>query len=120
MIFILAEQEPVLFVMLSEDDVKGMREGTTRFVDQRALKGHQFDRVVISLSQTDAASMELIKKLPSGRQAMRDKGLQVHEPKPGESVCRRCKGIMEPQLLFEDRCIVCWAAIAKNLQSMSN
>ena len=120
MIFVLAEQEPALFVMLSEDDVKGMREGQTRVIAQRQLQGHQFDRLIVSLSPTDAMSLEAIKQTPSGRQAMREKGMQVAEPKPGESVCRRCKGIMEPHLLLDERCIVCWAAIAKNLQGMAN
>jgi hypothetical protein len=117
MIFLVAANEPTLFVMLSEQDVASMRQGRTTFVDKRALGKYTFDRVVLSLSKTDNDSIALLNK--AGHKVDVEKAA-VHSTDPGESVCKGCAGLIKTESMFEDKCIVCWAAEAKNKRTSSN
>lgn len=110
MIFVLAEKAPVLFLMLSEQDIHTMRPGRTLFVDQRQLGGRTFDQVILSLHKTDAEALEEIRL--SGAPA-RSKTLKLPEPAADETVCDGCKAIVKTYLLLDGRCITCWADEAK-------
>ncbi len=115
MIFVLGKLEPVLFVMLSESDVTGMRTGVTRFVDQRQLKGAMFNQVIVSLSKTDTESLNLLKRAGHAVDP-----LSIPEPMPDETRCIGCEGLIKTPLLFEGKCICCWAAEAKKLAVARN
>lgn len=116
MIFVMAANEPTVFLMLAESDVKTMREGRTTFVDQRQLQGHTFNRVVLSLHRSDTEALETIRQA-----GHRVEQLAVPEPGPKERRCTGgCNGIVATKLLFEDRCAPCWAQLAKSLQTGSN
>lgn len=109
MIFAIAKSEPAVFLMLDENDVQKMRRGHTLFVDERATKGAIFNKVILSLHKTNDAAVELLKStFGSGT---------VHQPIKNEIQCKGCDGIMGPEQLFEDKCIVCWANEVKNLKA---
>ena len=108
MVFVLAKNEPALFVMLSESDVSGMRAGSTRFVDKRQLKGATFDHVIVSLHKSDTEALETLRTA-----GYRVPQLVNPEPVPGEGRCDACNGCIATPLLFEGRCTICWATEAK-------
>ncbi len=117
MIFVAASNEPTIFLMLSDKDVKTMREGRTVFVDQRATKGATFEKVVLSLSKTDQDSMDMLRRAGHDVSKM---PFASHERKDVEGQCAGCKGLMSETLLFETKCMICWATEAKNLRRESN
>lgn len=122
MIFALGNDGVVLFCMLSEQDIGQMRTGVTKFVDERQLGERTFQRVVISLHKTDAEALRLLKQqlTVQQRKELEQQGLKGPEPTVGEAKCIGCQGINPIESLFEGRCICCWAAKAKKLESQSN
>ena len=116
MIFAAGAEGPTVVLMLSEADIVGMRLGQTRFVDERQTGGIEFRRIVLSLSKTDADSLELLKS--AGHDTTNYKVPEPHEGKEGR--CQGCDGIIPLGGLFEDRCIVCWATEAKRARTESN
>lgn len=117
MIFLTAEKATML-LMLSEQDLQKLRAGSSLFVDDRATKGHLFNRVIIGWGKTDAESIKMVES--AGHKLDHSTGLVSHEAKPGEAICAGCQGIMEPCLLLDGKCIVCWAGQAKKLMTARN
>lgn len=117
MIFALAQKEPTIFLMLSHKDIQTMREGRTVFVDDRQLGGGTFNRVLVCVNKTDKDSIKMIQKhgqLPQGT------SFDSVQPKANEEKCSGCDGCIAPELLFEGKCMVCWATLAKKLQVERN
>lgn len=110
MIFVLST-DGALVVMLAEKDVFSMRQGRTQFVDQRQLKGATFDRVILSLHRDDQAALEVIRRAGHG-----DKlgDLAPPQPTPEEARCKQCAMIVQPYMIHEGMCIVCWSSEAKS------
>jgi hypothetical protein len=54
------------------------------------------------------------------------KGQQIHQaitapdPRPHETRCAGCQGLVATETLFEGRCIICWATEAKRRRVESN
>jgi hypothetical protein len=117
MIFVLAKNEPALFVLLNEQDVAGMRQGSTRFVDERQLKGETFSKVILGLFPSDVAALDAIRKAGN---TVTDDMLVRPEPKAAEGVCDECGGMMPHALLNHGRCICCWRNMAVRLQAGAN
>jgi hypothetical protein len=116
MIFVAAGDGETVFLMLSEQDVAGMRAGSTRFVDERQTGGLKFSRAVLSLSKSDVESLKLIRQ--AGHAV--DHPLVEPGPGPAESRCAGCNGLIATPLMFEGKCTVCWATLAKQLQTARN
>lgn len=108
MIFLVAKNEPTMFIMLTEADVQSMREGRTQFVDQRMTKGNKFNKVILSVHPTHEDIAKIIHQ--AGHTIPQ---LTPPEPAPNQSVCIGCKGLIDTHTLFEGKCIVCWATEAK-------
>ncbi len=116
MIFVAAEtNNETIFLMLSEQDIQTMRNGSTKFIDERQTGGISFKRVVLSLSKTDTEALECIRQA-----GYRVPQLKNPEPVAGESRCKGCEGLMQTWQLFEGQCIVCWATQCKKLRVASN
>jgi hypothetical protein len=113
MIFVQAATEPTMFLMLAENDVQTMRDGRTLFVGPQQMQGHHFNKVILSLHHTNDHALETL------RLAGHDVSKHAPEavPEPGEGRCDECKGCISTPLLFEGKCTVCWATIAKKLQT---
>lgn len=120
MIFVAAANEPTMVIMLSEQDVMGMRQGQYRFVDERATKGHQFNKCVVCLYKTDAESLAALKKSQGGVLPGQVTEQMVTETKATEERCFVCKGVGPIGSLYEDKCITCWAVEAKRLRLQGN
>ncbi len=114
MVFVTARDHPTIFLMLSEKDIQTMREGRTVFVDERVTKDSSFKAVIVSVSPTDEHSLQLIRS--SGNLTP---GLSNMQPKEDEVTCSDCKGIMFAHSLFEGKCMICWATLAKHLLAMT-
>jgi hypothetical protein len=113
MIFAAAQTEPVMFLLLTEKDVRDLRAGHTKFVDVTATGGLLFSKVIVSLHATNEEAIRLVEQYGF------ESGTPVREPQPleGETRCSICRGIMKAEQLFEERCIVCWATAAKDQAS---
>lgn len=107
MIFILAENEPTLFIMLVRDDLPDLHKGLTKFVDPRHIGDKMFNRVIVSLHKNKAEIMKLLGAKMDGKEFVEAGAIQ------GESKCAGCSGTMPAHLLFEGKCICCWANQAK-------
>jgi hypothetical protein len=107
MIFVIAKNEPTCFLLLSEKDLKSMRGNRTLFVDQRATGGAKFNKVILSLHATDEEAMMVVSQ---GRDLY---DIRQHEPAPGEVKCPGCGRLGASDSMLEDKCVYCWAAIAK-------
>jgi hypothetical protein len=116
-IFATAVKEPAVFIMLSEQDVKSMRDGRTLFVDERATKGATFKKVILSLHRTDQEAIKLV-ETAQGR-PMADQ-LVTHEPRADDVQCTGCLAMSPYWRLFEEKCIICWATEAKKLRIGNN
>ena len=114
MIFVQA-LDGTMFLMLSEKDVQGLRQGQTRFVDGRQLGQETFSRVIVSLNKTDTESLELIRQ--AGHHVPQ---LKVADPAPNETPCIGCGGLIETCQLFQYKCITCLAFEVKKLRLESN
>lgn len=112
MIFVVAANEPAVFLMLAEKDVASMREGRTVFVDGRATGGVVFNKVLVSLHPTDQDALHM---LHTAGHVVPE--LATHEPVAKEVRCAGCQGLNSVGSLFEGRCIVCWATEAKRLRT---
>lgn len=115
MIFVMASNEPTLFLMLAEGDVKSMRLGHTKFVDKRMLNKYTFNKVIVSLHKTDEDALECIRQA-----GHRVPELPNPEPIANETRCLGCSGLILTASMFEGRCIVCWANMAKKLITDNN
>lgn len=102
MIYAVALKEQTIVLMISEKDVEDLRAGHTKFVDKRMMKGKKFDSIIISLHKTDDESIKVLKL---GNEIFHNPGI--------EATCRGCQGDIKKELLFEGKCIVCWAKQAK-------
>jgi hypothetical protein len=112
MIFVLAKNEPKIFLMLSEKDVQNLRNGHTINVDERQLKSSMFNGVILCLNRTDDDSLDLIRRAGHATGP-----LATQQPYPHQMVCKDCKGNIDTVLLVEDRCFACWVVMAKKLQT---
>ncbi len=117
MIFAAAEKEPAMFLFLSEKDIQDMREGRTKFVDERATKGFAFQKVILAVVKTDQDAIALLQG-HAAPEVMANPGLT--EKQAGEEQCPRCGAILQKGSLFECLCVVCWATEAKRLRTQSN
>lgn len=115
MVFVAAKNKPAIFLMLSEADVTGMRQGSTRFVDKRQVGDLSLNEVIVSLHKNDTESLELIRS--TGQHVPQ---LVFPDAGPEESVCKGCNGLIRTVTMFEGMCIVCWATLAKKIQTGSN
>lgn len=113
MIFV-SGKDGSMFLMLSEQDIGQLRQGNTKFVDERQTGGVPFNRVVLSLHKTDQESINILQK--AGAYVPPREDMRTAEPKAEEIRCKSCDAINNPGSLFEDRCITCWAAIAKGVK----
>ena len=117
MIFALGATEPALVLLVTEKDLQLIRQGRTLFVDQRQLQGGKFDQVVIGYAKTDEDAVALLEK---GNNLSLAKQSPIAEPKLTEGRCKGCNGCIALELLFEERCTVCWATEAKKLRGERN
>ena len=115
MIFVQAAKEPTMILMLAEKDVQSMRQGRTLFVDERQTCGTRFNKVVLSLAKTDQESLALIRQAGYDTSKL---GPQA-EPTLGEARCNECQGCIAAALMFEGKCTVCWATLAKKLMNQN-
>jgi hypothetical protein len=105
MIFIAADQEPTMVLMLTEQDCNDMRNGRTKFIDHTATKGRMFDKVVLSLHKNQSEIEKILRQ--AGHEAL------LHDmpspvPKPQEVTCTGCQAIMTADLVLDGKCIACW------------
>lgn len=112
MIFV-AGKDGSMFLMLSEQDMGQLRQGNTKFVDERQTGGVPFNRVVLSLHKTDQEAIEILQK--AGHFVPQREDMRSADPKAEQVRCKSCDAINERGSLFEDKCITCWAAMAKGL-----
>lgn len=119
MVFVMAQNEPTMVLILSEADIGELRRGNTKFVDHRHTGHRMFNRVVVSLTKTDAEAIALVKS--TGQTGYRDDTKLDATILPGEVRCPGCSAIQKSVgLLFENLCIVCWANRAKKAEISSN
>lgn len=118
MIFAMASTEPTLMIFISESDVANkLRPGNTLFVDEKHLGGRLFKKLVISLSKSDNATIDLLRATdPRGTGVP----LVDRQPEEGMAICKGCEGEMPLQQLFEGQCIVCWSKEAKKARLANN
>lgn len=111
MIFVVADTEATMFLMLAERDLQLMREGRTLFVGPELTGKELFNKVILSAHKTNEAALECL------RQAGHDVSKLAPEavPAAGEGRCDECQGCIATPLLFEGKCTVCWATLAKKL-----
>jgi hypothetical protein len=110
-IFLIPPAESSVMILLSESDVKTMREGRTVFVDKRHLQGRTFDACIIGLGKSDSENVRMVKE--AGTKLI--ERFDCNKPEPGEEVCKGCDGQLPLGTTFEGKCIVCWATEAKKL-----
>lgn len=115
MIFVLAANEPALFVMLAESDVADMRKGLTKFADRRQIGDHTFNKITLSLHKSDTEALKCVRQAGHAVPELKAPG-----PDPGETACKECGGLMATPSLFEGVCVCCWASIAKRLGAKVN
>lgn len=115
MIFALAGKVPAIFVMLTEADVSGLRKGETRYVNQQHLKGAKFEEIILSLHKTDEDAIALLGQADMIRQHLENPG-----PRPGEIACPKCSASSKVEAIYEDKCVLCWAAEAKKARINRN
>jgi hypothetical protein len=110
MIFLGAEREPTLFLMLTEQDCNDMRGGRTKFANRTAMNGRMFDHVVISVHPTQAHIEDMLRAAGHGKLL---EGMSSLVPEPPDAVCGGCDGIMKAYQLLDGRCIACWRELAR-------
>lgn len=118
MMFILAEKEPVLFLCLLTEDEMKLRNGHTLFVDPRMTGGRSFNQVVVSLHKTKDDVVAMLRSVQPG--AKIPDHLPEPPPREGEVACSGCGASNRPEMLFEARCLLCWANEAKRFRAQSN
>lgn len=111
MIFLAADNEPTMFIMLTDQDINDMRGGRTKFVDEYATKGRLFDKVIISVHKNHSEIEEMIRQAGHGDLL---KGMPSPKPKATLVTCKGCRGIMEAYLLLDEKCIACWRELARS------
>lgn len=114
MIFLLAKEKQVLFLMLTEQDVNNMRGGRTEFVDERQLQGEAFTHVILSLHKSNEAALELLRE--SGHVV--GNVVQPEAMIPKEEVCDGCKGIMAKGTCYAGKCPMCWKETADHYREL--
>lgn len=116
MIFLLAEPDPILMLMLTEADVNDLRTGATKFVDQRQLKGRMFREVHLSLLRDKKAILDALTQ--AGMRVTED---MLVEPEPDrsrhEAKCQGCGGIKHTKELLAGVCIICWREKAEHYKA---
>jgi hypothetical protein len=110
MIFLAADNEPTMFLLLTEADCNDMRGGRTKFVDPSATKGRVFNKVVISLHKNQGEVEEMLRKAGHGALL---RGMPSPIPQTQEAKCAGCEAIMAEAMLLEGRCIACWREVAR-------
>ena len=113
MIFV-AGKDGSMFLMLSEKDIEIMRQGNTKFVDERQTGGVPFNRVVLSLHKNDEEAVGILKK--AGHYVPDQQDMRGAEPHKHESRCKGCNGITETVSMLDDICIICWRKMALGSQ----
>ena len=116
MMYLLADGQPLMFIMLTKQDVQTMRPGRTVFLDlaQQSIKAFKVEKVVLSLHKDAAAIHDTIRQAGHGHK------LQEVAPAPhaesDETACASCGGINKTWMLLHGKCIVCWhKAATKNV-----
>lgn len=117
MIFLMNSDEPVLFVMLNEGDVKEMRGKRTLFIDQRHLQGRTFASVVLSLHRTNDEAKELVARVQRGNAENR---FHCNVPTADEEKCKKCSGLGALGSMLDNTCIMCWREEALSYRNQRN
>jgi len=115
MIFV-SGKDGSMFLMLSEADIEIMRQGNTKFVDERQTGGVTFNKVVLSLHKTDEEAVKILRS--AGHFVPNPEKLPKVEPKGEETRCKGCNCIT--QVVLEGRCIVCWHTLALGRQPIQD
>ncbi len=114
MVFLVADVEPTIFLMLTEADCNDMRGGRTKFVDGSVTKGRRFEQVVLSLHKNQSAIEATIKQAGHGALLV---GMPSPSPTPEQMKCAGCEAILQATLLLDDRCIACWRELARTTRA---
>lgn len=109
MIFVSCK-DGTMVLMLAEKDIEIMRQGNTKFVDERQTGGIEFNKVVLSLHKTDEEAAALLKE--AGHYVPDRKDMRAAEPRNHEARCKGCGGITDYASMLDWRCIVCWRNMA--------
>lgn len=120
MMYILAKDQPLIFIMLTETDVKTMRPGRTVFLDlsQQAIENFKVSKVVVSLHKDADAIKDMLRTAGHGA-ALIDLVSAPHA-ESDEDTCTDCGGINKKYLLYLGKCIVCWSKRAMQNLRESN
>jgi hypothetical protein len=117
MIFVTGK-DGSMFLMLSEKDIEIMRQGNTKFVDERQTGGIPFNRVVLSLHKTDEEAVAILKQ--AGHYVPNREDMRAASPRKNESLCKGCNGIIDNGSLMDGICIVCWRKMALGSQPVQD
>jgi hypothetical protein len=109
-IFLAAENDPTVFIMLTEADCNDMRGGRTKFVDQSVTGGRPFERMVISLHRNQGEIEDTLRKAGHGDLL---RGMPSPVPQAQEARCMGCEAITSETKLLDGRCIACWRELAR-------
>lgn len=113
MMFLMPIPGRDLFVMLEEKDLDEMRRGRTKVVFKEMLGGRVFDQVITSLHKDKAEIEKVLKN--NGYSLRWAKDGVLEGTKTEEPVCPQCKATVS--FTYEDRCTLCWANRAKELET---
>lgn len=117
MIFALSAKGQKLFVFLTPDDFKKLKDGHTLFVDEHHLGKEQFNGVILAFGKGNEDVKDMIRQAGN---VVTDDNMVYPKPEGNEMVCEGCKGIIKGELLYHKRCIVCWANEAKRYRATFN
>jgi hypothetical protein len=117
MVFIAAENESTVFLLLTEADCNDMRGGRTKFVDRTATGGRNFSKVVLSLHKNQDEIEVMIKRAGHGAALQ---GMPSPVPQPQEVKCEGCEAIMLEPSLLDGRCIACWRELARHGRGLNH
>lgn len=122
MIFFVTKAERKLVLILSESDVADkLRPGHTVTIDAGQLAGVAVAEVAVGMLKTDEDTLAFLEKANPGQfTAANRRPPSGPDPAKGETRCKGCQGVMPFASLYEDRCIVCWAKMAKALLRLVN
>jgi hypothetical protein len=107
MIFLITKSEPTVFLMLTNQDVNDMRNGRTKFVDERMTQGLTFNKVVVSVHKHKAEIDGILKRLGHSSQGLSDPPINTEEEK-----CEGCLAMVKMGSLLDGKCIACWRELA--------
>lgn len=116
MIFVTG-QDGSMFLMLAEKDIEIMRQGNTKFVDERQTGGKPFTKAVLSLHKSDEEAVALLRGVGH---AINPQELKKAEPRVHETFCKGCKCITEKCSLLDEYCIICWRNMAVGRQPVQD